>query len=491
MLNHLIILQVIVPLLGAPCCLIVGRNRAAWLFALLVSAVSFLIACLLLAQVYDVGSLTYELGGWAPPWGIEYRLDLLSAWLLVIITLSSTVSLFAAQTSIQKEIEPDKQLFFYVAWLLCLAGLLGILSTGDAFNVFVFLEVSSLSTYTLIALGKRRQALWAAFRYLIMGTIGATFILIGIGFMYMMTGTLNMADLALRLPKVEDSQAVFVAYTFIVVGIGLKMAMFPLHFWLPKAYAEAPSIATAFLAASSTKVAVYLLIRFTYTVFDGQLETAALPLTDVLVALGVLAVFSASTTAIFQLDIKKAIAYSSVAQIGYMLIGIGLGSVLGMQATLLHLFNHALMKGGLFLSIAAIVYRLGSSQLDALNGLGKRMPITSLSFTIGGLSLIGVPLTVGFISKWYLVSAAIESGRWPLAMLIVMGSLLALAYIWRVVERLYFKESEAGAPTGEAPLMMLIPLWLLISANVYFGIDTRLPIEITAEAARSLLEGAR
>jgi multicomponent Na+:H+ antiporter subunit D len=174
-----------------------------------------------------------------------------------------------------------------------------------------------------------------------------------------------------------------------------------------------------------------------------------------------------------------------------MLIGIGLGSVLGMQATLLHLFNHALMKGGLFLSIAAIVYRLGSSQLDALNGLGKRMPITSLSFTIGGLSLIGVPLTVGFISKWYLVSAAIESGRWPLAMLIVMGSLLALAYIWRVVERLYFKESEAGAPTGEAPLMMLIPLWLLISANVYFGIDTRLPIEITAEAARSLLEGAR
>jgi multicomponent Na+:H+ antiporter subunit D len=490
-LNHLIILQVIIPLLGAPCCLIIGRARAAWFFALLVSAVTFLIACQLLLQVYDLGSISYEMGGFPAPWGIEYRLDLLSAWLLVIVSLSSLVSLTAAQTSIQKEIAPDKQLFFYVAWLLCLAGLLGILATGDAFNVFVFLEVSSLSTYTLIALGKRREALWAAFRYLIMGTIGATFILIGIGFMYMMTGTLNMADLAQRLPEVKDSHSVFVAYTFVVVGIGLKMAMFPLHFWLPKAYSEAPSIATAFLAASSTKVAVYLLIRFTYTVFDGQLENASLPLADILIVLGVLAVFSASTTAIFQRNIKTAIAYSSVAQIGYMIIGIGIGSALGLQATLLHLFNHALIKGALFLSLAAMVYRLGSSNIEALNGLGKRMPITSLSFTIGGLSLIGVPLTVGFVSKWYLVSAAIESGRWPLALLIVLGSLLALAYIWRVVESMYFKESEVDAPTGEAPLLMLAPLWLLIAANVYFGIDTRLPIEITAEAARSLLERVR
>jgi multicomponent Na+:H+ antiporter subunit D len=488
-LNHLIILQVIVPLLGAPCCLIVGRARAAWLFALMVSAVSFAIACGLLLQVYDLGSLSYELGGWAAPWGIAYRLDLLNAWLLVIVSFSSVVALIAAHTSIQQEIAADKQLFFYVAWLLCLAGLLGILATADAFNVFVFLEISSLSTYTLIALGKRQQALWAAFRYLIMGTIGATFILIGIGFMYMMTGTLNMADLAQRLPDVQESNAVFVAYAFIVVGIGLKMAMFPMHFWLPNAYSEAPSIATAFLAASSTKVAVYLLIRFTYAVFDGQLETPSLPLADILIALGVLAVFSASTTAIFQADIKRAIAFSSVGQIGYMIIGIGLGTVLGMQATLLHLFNHALMKGGLFLALAAIVYRLGSSQLSAMQGLGKRMPFTSLSFVVGGLSLIGVPLTVGFVSKWYLVSASIAAGRWPLAMLIVLGSLLALAYIWRVVESMYFKEAPADAPRGEAPVLILAPLWLLVAANVYFGVDTQLPVMVTGDAAGSLFEG--
>jgi multicomponent Na+:H+ antiporter subunit D len=490
-LSHLAILQVILPLLGAPACLILGRAKLAWVFALLVSALALVISALLLNQVYSFGTLSYELGGWAAPWGIEYRIDLLNGWLLFIVSLSSTASLIAAHTSISREIAADKQLYFYVAWLLCLAGLLGILATGDAFNIFVFLEISSLSTYTLISLGQKRQALWAAFRYLIMGTIGATFILIGIGFMYMMTGTLNLADLAERLPDASSSHTVFAAYAFIVVGIGLKLALFPLHFWLPNAYTYAPSIVTAFLAASSTKVAIYLLIRFSYTVFGGDLRSAGLPLPDILIGLGIIAVFAASTTAIYQADIKRAIAYSSIGQIGYMVVGLGIGGLLGLQATLLHLFNHALMKSALFLSLAAMALRLGSTQLADLHGLGKRMPITAFSFVVGGLSLIGVPLTVGFISKWYLVTAAIADGRWPLALLVVLGSLLAIAYIWRVVEAMYFKAAPTGSATGEAPLLVLLPLWLMITANLYFGIDTRLPLAITADAARSLLEAVQ
>ena len=223
----------------------------------------------------------------------------------------------------------------------------------------------------------------------------------------MMTGTLNLADLAERLPDASSSHTVFAAYAFIVVGIGLKLALFPLHFWLPNAYTYAPSIVTAFLAASSTKVAIYLLIRFSYTVFGGDLRSAGLPLPDILIGLGIIAVFAASTTAIYQADIKRAIAYSSIGQIGYMVVGLGIGGLLGLQATLLHLFNHALMKSALFLSLAAMALRLGSTQLADLHGLGKRMPITAFSFVVGGLSLIGVPLTVGFISKWYLVTAAI------------------------------------------------------------------------------------
>lgn len=489
MLDHLPILTVILPLLGAPACLIVGRAKLAWLFALLVSSLAMLSAILLLQQVYQHGLISYELGGWEAPWGIEYRIDLLNAWLLLIVSASSTLTLVAAHTSIQREITADKQTLFYVAWLLCLAGLLGILATGDAFNVFVFLEISSLATYTLISLGKQRQALWAAFQYLVVGTLGATFILIGIGLMYMMTGTLNMADLAERLPYSNGSKTIFAAYAFIIVGISLKLAMFPLHFWLPNAYTFAPSIVTAFIAASATKVAVYLLIRFTFTVFAVDYSNTDIPLQDILIVLGVLTVFSASLAAVYQSNIKRAIAFSSVGQIGYMVIGIGIGSLLGIQATLLHLFNHAMMKAGLFLALTAMVYRLGASQLSDLQGLAKRMPWSCMAFVIGGLSLIGVPLTVGFISKWYLVAAAVAEGRWPLVFLVVLGSLLAIAYIWRVVEAMYFKPCAEEAPRGEAPLSILLPLWLMIAGNIYFGIDTRLPLAITRDAAAALLGG--
>ncbi len=489
MLSHLPILQVILPLLGAPACLILGRGKLAWLFALLVSALSFLIAATLLNTVYHDGVISYALGGWQAPWGIEYRIDLLNAWLLVIVSGSSTVALLAAQSSINVEIPQDKHTIFFVAWLLCLAGLLGILATGDAFNVFVFLEISSLSTYTLISLGPSRQSLWAAFRYLIMGTIGATFILIGIGFLYIMTGTLNMQDLATRLPPASESSTVFAAYAFILVGISLKLALFPLHLWLPNAYSYAPSIVTAFLAASATKVALYLLIRFTYTIFPSEFSQIDIPLEDIFIALGIVAVFSASIAAIYQADIKRAIAYSSVAQIGYMIIGLGIGGVLGLQATLLHIFNHALMKATLFMALAAIAYRIGATTLTAMQGLGRKMPWTSLGFVAGGLSLIGVPLTAGFVSKWYLVSAAALSGRWPLVFLILLGSLLAIVYIWRVVEALYFKPAADNAPVKEAPFAMLLALWLLVFSNIYFGIDTRLPVSISAEAAIALQEG--
>ena len=192
MLVHLPVLQVIVPLMAAPLCLILNRSKIVWMFTLLASALAFLISILLLQQVMTSGTIVYELGGWEAPWGIEYRIDKLNAFLLLIISAISTVVLIAAQTSIEKEIPKDKHTLFYVLYLLSLTGMLGIVSTGDAFNVFVFLEISSLSAYALIALSRDRRALWASYQYLIMGTIGATFILIGIGLMYQMTGTLNM-----------------------------------------------------------------------------------------------------------------------------------------------------------------------------------------------------------------------------------------------------------------------------------------------------------
>ncbi len=487
MLAHLPVLQVIVPLLAAPLCLFLTRSRLVWVFALAVSALAFLISCLLLQQVMSSGTIIYELGGWEAPWGIEYRIDPLNALLLLIITGISTIVLLAAHTSIQQEIPEERHTFFYILYLLSLAGMLGIVATGDAFNVFVFLEISSLSGYALIALGKDRRALWAAYQYLIMGTIGATFILIGIGLMYQMTGTLNMEDLSKRLPEVEHTRTVFTAYAFIIVGICLKLALFPLHLWLPNAYAYAPSIVTAFFAATATKVAIYLLIRFTFSVFGLTFSFTALPLQILFLTLGLLGIFAASTAAIYQKNVKHLFAYSSIAQIGYMIVGFSVSTTTGLMATLLHLFNHALMKSALFLALAAVVYRIGSVQLSQFHGLGRQMPFTMAAIVIGGLSLIGVPLTVGFVSKWYLIMAVIENGWWPVAVLILLGSLLAVVYVWRLVEAAYFKPPLPGRDTiKEAPLSLLIPVWILVIANIYFGIDTRLSVQVTQAASMSL-----
>ena len=490
MLAHLPILQVIVPLMAAPACLILRRPQLVWMFTLLASTIAFIISILLLQQVMQTGTISYELGGWSPPWGIEYRIDKLNAFIALIISGVSTVVLVAAQTSIEKEIPQEKHTLFYILYLLSLTGMLGIVTTGDAFNVFVFLEISSLSAYSLIALGRDRRALWASFQYLIMGTIGATFILIGIGLMYQMTGTLNMADLATRLPEVAETRTVTTAYVFFIVGVCLKLALFPLHLWLPNAYAHAPSIVTAFFAATSTKVAAYLLIRFTFSIFGVSFSFTTLPMEMVFLTLGLLGIFVASTVAIYQDNIKHVFAYSSVAQIGYMIVGFSMTTSAGLSAMLLHVFNHALMKGALFLALGAVMLRVGSTQLKDFQGLGRQMPLTMAAIVVGGLSLIGVPLTVGFVSKWYLVVAALEKGWWPVAGLVLLGSLLAVVYVWRIVETAYFKAPLAPIAgkeqVKEAPMAFLLPVWMLVSANVYFGLDTRLSVEIATAAAQSL-----
>ena len=489
--QHLPALQVVVPLIAAPLCLLLRRGDLAWGLALVVSWVALAIAVMLLNAVVTGGVISYELGDWAPPWGIEYRIDAANAFVLLIVSGISAVVLPYARASIASEIEESKHCLFYTAYLLCLTGLLGVAITGDAFNLFVFLEITSLASYVLVAMGagRDRRALTAAFTYLVMGTIGATFFVIGVGLLYMVTGTLNMNDLALRIADLGDNRTVSVAFAFLVVGLGLKLALFPLHLWLPNAYAYAPSAVTVFIAATSTKVAVYALLRFLFTIFGLEFSVEALTLTYVFLPLAIAGMFAASTVAIFQVDIKRMLAYSSVAQLGYMVLGVSFANVTGLTATILHLFNHALIKGGLFMALGCVVYRCGSASIDEMRGLGRQMPLTMAAFVIGGLSLIGIPLTVGFISKWYLILGAIEAGWWPVAILIVATSLLAVLYIWRVVEVAYLQPAPEGRVVTEAPRSMLIPMWVLIVANIYFGIDASLTTSVAGTAARALIGG--
>jgi multicomponent Na+:H+ antiporter subunit D len=488
LLDHLPVLVVLIPLMTAPLCVLVDRPRASWIMALAAAWLSFASAIALALTVATSGTLTYQLGGWPPPWGIEYRIDTLASYVVLIVTAMAALVMLFAKESVAREIPEQRIARFYATLMLAFAGLVGIVATGDAFNVFVFLEISSLASYALISMGRDRRALNAAFQYLVMGTIGATFILIGIGFLYMMTGTLNMLDLAARLPEVSDSRTVRAGFAFLTVGIGLKLAMFPLHLWLPNAYAYAPSAVTAFLAATATKVAVYLMLRFMLEVFGADFSLGAMPLDLILMGLGLIGIIMASLVAVFQDDIKRMLAYSSVAQIGYMLLGIGLASATGVGAAILHIFNHALMKGALFLALGAVAYRIGAVTLGDFAGLGKRMPWTMAAIAIGGLSLIGVPPTVGFVSKWYLVLATLEQGLWPIAVLILIGSLLALVYIWRLIEAAYFGAVAADAPeVREAPASMLIPIWILVAANIYFGINTDISVGAAMQAATMLM----
>ena len=488
---HLPALQVVIPLICAPLCVLLRPGRAAHAVAALGAGASFAIAALLLLQTSAHGARSYALGGWAAPWGIEYRVDLLSAFVLFIVTAVAAVVFPLTRASVEREVEAERRHLFYAALMLSLTGMTGIAITGDLFNLFVFLEIASLSAYILVAFGRGGKAKLAALRYLVAGTVGATFVLIGIGLLYATTGTLNMGDMASRLPRVGDSAAVKSAFAFLVMGIAIKMALFPLHAWLPGAYGCAPSVVSAFLAGSSTKVAVYALIRVVFGVFGTDYAFARLSVDWVLLPCAALGVIAGGVAALYQDDVRRMFAWSSVAQVAFMALGAALASAAGLTAALAHMMNHALMKSAIFVALGGIVYRSGALDIDALAGIGRRMPLTLAGLVLASLGLAGVPFSAGFISKWYLLRAALERDAWLLVAVIVAGSLLTVLYAGRIVEVAWLRAPRPGAlpvRTAEAPLGMLGALWLLVGASLWLGIDTSLTVEIAERAAVELLE---
>jgi multicomponent Na+:H+ antiporter subunit D len=481
---NMVVLQVVVPLIGAPLCTLIGRGGRAWLLSLLVTWAAFALAIALMATVIADGPISYVHGGWPAPWGIEYRVDFLNAFVVLFVSGVASCVMPFAYHSVNAEIPRARQRLFYTAYLLTFAGLLGMAVTGDAFNAFVFLEISSLSGYVLISLGRDRRALFASYQYLVLGTIGATFFVIGIGLLYIATGTLNMADLAARIPPLGHNLVVIAAYAFVLVGLSLKIALFPLHLWLPNAYTFAPSMVSALLAASATKVGVYLLLRFMFTVFGPEFSVGEHPVAGLLMPLAVVA---GSLVAITQVNVKRVLAYSSVAQIGYIVLGISFASVTGLTGAVVHLFNHALMKGAMFMALGCVALRVGGTRIEHMKGLGKRMPLTMAAFVLAGLSVIGVPGTVGFVSKWYLVLAALEAGLWPVAVVVLVTSLMALVYVWRVVEVAYFAEPDTPGEVAEAPWPMVAATWALAGATLVFGLTTDFTVGVAREAAAMLL----
>lgn len=488
-MTHLPVLQVLIPLLGAPLCALARRRLAAWAIFGVVAAGAFGCAVALTYRVLRGDVPRYALGGWEPPVGIEYVIDAVNAPILLVVSAIALVVAGYARPSVEAEIESSRIPYFYACLCLCLAGLLGVAATGDAFNLFVFLEISSLSSYALIAMGRRRRALLAAFRYLIIGTIGATFLLIGIGLTYALTGTLNMADLAQRLPDLYGNRALTAAVAFVLVGLAVKMAVFPLHAWLPEAYGEAPSTVSTFLAALSTKVAIYAFLRFSFTVFGALLVFGLLPVGVIGLAVACVSMVVGAAVACVQRSLTYLLAWSSVGQVGYIIAGFSLATAGGLAAGYLHVIAHAVTKGALFAAAGVLLLRLGSVRLSALAGLGRRMPWTFAAILLAGLGLVGVPPTFGFVSKWALASAFVERGEWLVLATMLVSSLLALVYVGRIVEIGWFREPVATASVRAPARSMVAMTWVLVALSLYFGLRPGLPAVLVENAAAAMLGG--
>ena len=486
-------LAIVVPLVAAPLCVIARNGRLAWWIAFAASGATALVAWNLLGAVEPGRAVRYAVGGWAAPAGIELYVDYLNAIVLMLVAGISTVALVYARRSIEPTVEEGKRYLFWTAWLLCLTGLLGITITGDAFNVFVFLEISSLSTYMLVSFGSDRRALSAAFRYVILGSVGASFILIGVGFLYAATGTLNMVDLAHRLPGVEGERTVLVAFSFLTIGLMIKAAVFPLHAWLANAYQHAPVAATVFLAGTATKVSLYVLVRFFHSIFGVEYSFGQLFLNTILLPAAVAGFTVMSLVAVFQTDLRRLLAFSSVAQIGYIVAGIALATEAGIAAGFVHVVNHGIVKAALFMATGCLLWRLGHVHVPSFEDLFRRMPLSCAAFALAGLGIVGVPLTAGFVSKFALVGALLERGLWPVVALVMASSLLAVVYVGRVLEAMLFRKSRApeGHVEGraEAPVSMLAATWLMIAAMFWVGTHGDATLEVATRAAADALAG--
>ena len=478
-------LIVILPLIAAPVNLIIGlwRKDLCYLFTVATLSACVLLSVDVLVTVISNGVITYKLGGWAPPWGIAYFIDHLNAFMLIIVSFISLVVSVYSKKSIEKEL-PDKVVHFYTVFLLLVSGLLGILITGDVFNLYVFLEIASIAGYALIAIGDDRAPL-ASFNYVIMGTIGACFYLLGVGYLYISTGSLNMADLSELLPGMYNSRVVIGAFAFLMVGVAIKMAFFPLHKWLPDAYTHAPSTVSAFVASTMTKVGAYVMIRIMFTVFKPYFSIELIPASAILGWLAVAAMLFGCIRAIAQSDVKRMLSYIIIAEVGYIVMGLSVGNRMGFTGAVLHILNDAVMMSCLFLSAGSIEYKTGTRSVHNFAQLYKKMPLTMAAFTIGGLSIIGIPPTCGFFSKWYLVLGALESQQWVFAATLLISSLLTAVIFFKILVKIYFGDSSENEPLpagrqarplesstpvfDEAPLSMLLPTGIMAIGVLTLG----------------------
>jgi multicomponent Na+:H+ antiporter subunit D len=439
-------LLVALPVIGSAVAFLVGlaRTDTGWGVAVLALLGQVGGAAALTVEAFTDGPVRYVVGGFTAPYGIELVVDGLSATMVLLVAVVSLGVLAYARTAGPRS-NP-----FYATYLLLVAGLTGVSVTGDVFNMYVFLEIMGLAAYALVASGERGESAIAGLKYLIVGTVGASLFLLGVGYAFVATGTLNMADMSTKLAAVGyTSPLVRAAFGLFVVGLFVKVAVFPVHTWQPTAYAGAPDTVSGLISALVSTVAAYALLRVVFTVFTVDFLAANPVARTLLVVAAAVSIVLGSALAVSGTELKRMLAYSSVSQFGLILGAAAVATETALTGAAIHLVGHAVMKGGLFLTVGLVATATGARAVSGYDGLGERMPGTARVFGVLALAMVGVPPAVGFVGKWYIALGAVEAEAWPLAVVILASTLLTLAYFARLIERMHFREPDALAGAAE------------------------------------------
>ncbi|MBL4903852.1 MAG: monovalent cation/H+ antiporter subunit D family protein [Desulfocapsa sp.] len=492
--SQLPILIIAIPLFMALAISIFGRKNDTLCFYLLVLGMAGTFAAALgaLNQVLATGEkIHYYLGGWPAPHGIELVIDHLSSMVLCMVSgVALLVGLYSKRTvpaevpfRTEQERVPQRVPNYYTLYCLLISGLLAMTATGDAFNLYVSLEIAALASYGLLALGRGRSY-FATFKYLIMGTIGASFYLLGVGYLYAKTGSLNMADLhgILDLLSMHQSTSITIAFAMIMVGIWVKMAFFPLHGWLPNAYTLASNTSSCLIAPLMTKVSVYMMVRLMFSVFSANYVFVTLGWQNLVVPMAAVAIVFGSISALGQKNLKRMLTYIVIAEVGYMVGGAWLGNANGYIGAVYHILADGMMTLCVFMALGAVTYKTGDSSLESMRGIFRKMPITATVFVVGAFAMIGIPPTCGFFSKWYLVTGAYEAGQWFFLGALLFSSLINAIIFFRIIETGFFpdfsKEKKSGhhdvkVLVAEAPLSMLLPMVITAFSLLLIGLYSK------------------
>lgn len=456
---------------------ILKNNKIIKFLSLSTMSLGVVLSLINLIYVINNGKYLYRIGHFDAPVGIEFHIGIIEAIMGLLFTFVALMVIWYSVYSIEKEIKEKRVPLYYLLINILMGSLLGIVFTNDLFNSFVFIEVGTLASCGIVVIKDKKENIKATMKYLIMSCLGSGLVLMGIAYLYSMTGHLNITYIHEVLIKNYNNypNAILITLGLFTIGLGVKSAMFPLHTWLPDAHSSAPSSSSAILSSLVLKAFVLLLIKILFRVFGMEI-IHEFPVLDLILVLGSVGMIMGSLLAISQKNIKRVIAYSSVAQMGYIFFGIGLGTEAGVAIAIFHIIGHAVTKSALFLSVGSMIEQTGNKDIEKLKGIGKEMPVTLGLFTICSLSMVGIPVLPGFISKWHLSLVSIESGRIILIAVILASSLLNAVYYFPIVINGFFGDEnlkEKVYKSKSKPLKELLPIIILVIAMLYVGVASK------------------